>query len=59
MSLDTPRPYSVASLAERWTCSQGLIRSMIRRGEIRVLRFGNLIRIPASEVERLERPVED
>jgi excisionase family DNA binding protein len=28
---------------------------MIDRGEIRVMRFGTAIRIPKSEIERLER----
>lgn len=50
------RPYTVMSLADRWGCSEGLIRNMIRRGELTCVRFGTLIRIPAVEVERAECP---
>ena len=50
------RPYTVATLAQRWACSEGTIRNMIRRGELAHIRLGTLIRIPASEVERIECP---
>lgn len=48
------RPYTVPNLASRWGCSEGLIRKMIDRGELRSFRLGILIRVPADEVERVE-----
>jgi excisionase family DNA binding protein len=49
-----PPPFTVPTLASRWECSEGLIRKMIDRGELRSFRIGALIRIPAGEVERIE-----
>lgn len=51
-----PKPFTVATLADRWECSEGAIRNRIQRGELRTFRIGALIRIPASEVERIECP---
>lgn len=51
---EIPRPFTVPSLAARWGCSEGLIRKMIDRGELRSFRLGVLIRVPAEEVERVE-----
>ena len=48
------RPYTVATLAERWQCSDQHIRDLIHKGELSCFRAGRLIRIPASEVERFE-----
>lgn len=48
------KPFSVPNLADRWECSEGLVRKMIERGELRSFRIGALIRIPADEVERVE-----
>src|SRR5690606_20002218 len=48
------RPFTVPTLAARWECSEGLIRKMIERGELRSFRIGVLIRIPADEVTRIE-----
>lgn len=48
------KPFTVSSLASRWECSEGLIRKMIERNELQSFRIGNLIRIPADEVGRLE-----
>lgn len=48
------RPFSVPQLAERWGCSEGLIRKMIRDGRLQCFRPGALIRISATEVERYE-----
>ncbi|MDK2756423.1 MAG: hypothetical protein KYX66_06775 [Blastomonas fulva] len=47
-------PFSVRSLADRWECSEGLIRKMIRNGTLQSFTIGTLIRIPVSEVERIE-----
>ena len=52
--MDQPRPYSIASLAERWTCSSELVRKMIVRGELEGIRYGKLWRIPAAAVARFE-----
>src|SRR3546814_14497519 len=48
------KPFTVPNLAARWECSEGLIRKMIDRGELRSFRLGVLIRIPADDVERIE-----
>ena len=48
------RPYSVPQLAERWGCSEGLVRKLIRSGDLQCFRPGALIRISAAEVERYE-----
>lgn len=46
--------FTVPALANRWKCSEGLIRKMIKRGEIKSFRLGTLIRIPAEEVGKVE-----
>ena len=48
------RPFSVPQVAERWGCSEGLVRKLIRSGELACFRPGTLIRIAAAEVERFE-----
>jgi excisionase family DNA binding protein len=48
---DDRRPFSVPQLAERWGCSQGLVRKLIRDGRLQCFRPGALIRISAAEVE--------
>ncbi|QUM70831.1 helix-turn-helix domain-containing protein [Sphingopyxis granuli] len=48
------RPYSVPQLAERWGCSDSMIRKLINLGELKCFRIGALIRIAAAEVERFE-----
>jgi len=50
----TERPYSVAQLAERWDCSEGLVRKLIRGGKLASFRLGTLTRVPAAEVARFE-----
>lgn len=56
MGAEPTRPFTVASLAERWECSEGAIRARIKAGELATFRIGALIRIPATEVERVECP---
>ena len=46
--------FSPERLGDRWGCSSQTIRQMYRRGELRGFRLGRLIRIPSSEVERVE-----
>jgi excisionase family DNA binding protein len=53
-----PTVFSVRTLAERWQCSEGLIRKMIGSGELRSFRYGNLIRIAADAVAEIESKVE-
>jgi len=48
------RPYSIAQLADRWGCSDSMIRKLINQGQLTCFRIGTLIRIPASEVVRFE-----
>ena len=48
------RTYTVASLADEWQCSEGVIRKAIANGELGCFRLGTLIRIPAEEVARFE-----
>ena len=50
------KPFTVPALAARWGCSEGLIRKMIERGELSSFRLGVLIRVPASEVAKIECP---
>lgn len=54
MPLDPRPPLSLRQLADRWDCSEGLVRKMIERGELHSFRIGVLIRIPAVEVDRFE-----
>lgn len=47
-------PFSVRSLAERWDCSEAMIRKLIKAGDLQCFTIGTLIRIPMTEVERIE-----
>ncbi len=46
------KAYSVAEAAEELGVSQWLVREAIRRGEIRSIRIGKRIIIPAAEIDR-------
>ncbi|MFN3474034.1 MAG: helix-turn-helix domain-containing protein [Blastomonas sp.] len=46
--------FTVRSLADRWECSEGMIRKMIKTGDLQCFTIGSLIRVPATEVERIE-----
>ena len=48
------RAFTVASLADEWECSEGVIRKAIADGRLGCFRIGALIRIPAEEVHRFE-----
>lgn len=50
---ETPPAYSARTLAERWGCSQGLVRKMVKEGKLATIPFG-LLRISAAEVARYE-----
>lgn len=45
------RPYSVRSLADRWSCREDHIRKLIRKGILRAFRVGDLVRITAAGIE--------
>ena len=47
-------PYSVATLAARWGCSDDVVRRLIAEGHLQSFRVGDLIRVRAAEVERYE-----
>jgi excisionase family DNA binding protein len=50
----TDRPFSVATLAERWGCSRRHVSNLIRRGHLQSFRVGALLRVRPEEVERYE-----
>ncbi|PHQ63064.1 MAG: hypothetical protein COC10_08170 [Sphingobium sp.] len=50
----TPPPYSVKSLAERWECSESMIRKLIKNGALRHFTIGKMVRIPQASVEDYE-----
>ena len=52
--MNTPKPFSPQTLAERWDCSSETVRTMCHSGAIGWFPVGKLIRIPAAEVERFE-----
>lgn len=52
--MNATRAYTVATLAEAWGCSEGVIRKAIANGELGCFRLGALIRIPVEEVRRFE-----
>ena len=50
------KPYSATSLAKRWGVSRQHIHNMIASETIKnTFKLGNLVRVPAWEVERIEQ----
>lgn len=49
------KPFTVAALAERWTCSPQTIRNMVNDGSLPAIRYGRMIRIPFQIVEEIEQ----
>lgn len=49
-----PVCFTVTELAERWKVSEACVRRLYTHGEIRPFRFGRTVRIPESEVIRIE-----
>ncbi|MBC8402782.1 MAG: excisionase family DNA-binding protein [Candidatus Marinimicrobia bacterium] len=47
------RYYSVESAAKLVDCSEQFFRNLIRDKNIRYVKFGRLVRIPASEIVKL------
>ncbi len=48
-----PECFSIEETAARLNVSAKLIRAMIKRGELRAIRLGRILRIPESEIQRL------
>ena len=49
------RPYTPATLAERWECSETTVRALIKSGRLRAFKLaGKLYRIRPEEVEAFE-----
>lgn len=46
---------TVKQLAERWQCSEKMVRRLIESRELIVHRFGRLVRISLSDVVTYER----
>lgn len=47
--------YTVADLAERWSCSTDLVYDLIHRGDLKSFKIGkSAVRIRAEEVTRFE-----
>ncbi len=53
MTDDRPLVLTVPEVAAALRISRNSAYEAIRRGEIRALRFGRTLRVPAAEVERL------
>ena len=51
---EAERPFSVATLAERWGCSRRHVSNLIRKGALQSFRVGALLRVRPEEVERYE-----
>lgn len=47
--------FSPETLAVRWEMSTKTVRRMIWSGKLRHCKIGNLVRVPAAEVQRFER----
>jgi len=50
--------FSVGSAARLVDCSEQFFRNLIRDKKIRYVKFGRLVRIPASEIEKLKIEVQ-
>ncbi len=50
------KPFSATTLAKRWSVSRQHIHNLINEDAIKnTFKLGNLVRIPAWEVERIEQ----
>ncbi len=49
-----PDAIRISTLADRWDCSAGKVRAMIKAGELPVLTFGKMKRIPLAAVIAIE-----
>lgn len=46
--------FRVSTLAERWDCSPGKVRDLIKSGDLPCLRLGRMVRVPATAVYAYE-----
>lgn len=51
---NTPQPFTVIELAERWRVSKSHVYAKIESGELPAFKLGGSIRIPAAVVEEFE-----
>ena len=49
--------YTPDEVAARLSVSESTVRRMIRRGELKHRKFGRLVRIPETELQRLAESV--
>lgn len=57
---DTPAAaiyLTIAQAADALSCSPDSVRRLIARGELRAYRFGRLIRISPTDIQRAGRPI--
>ncbi len=52
--MSSPRPFTPTTLAERWSCSERHIRTLVSRGDLAAFRVGSLLRISVVAVENYE-----
>jgi hypothetical protein len=52
--MDSRRAYSAKTLADRWDCSEGLVRNLVKQGKLTPLAGFKPLRITAAEVDRYE-----
>ena len=50
-----PRSLSVRNAAKRLDVSEGCVRNMVKRNELKHFKAGRLIRIPLAAIEAMER----
>lgn len=49
-----PPCFTVTTLAAKWNCSKGKVRSLISSGQLNCLHLGTMIRIPPDFVQEYE-----
>ncbi|GAA1859024.1 helix-turn-helix domain-containing protein [Myceligenerans crystallogenes] len=54
---DSQHSLTIAQVAERLQCSPDTVRREIARGNLKAVRFGRLIRIRESDLDRAQRAV--
>ena len=47
--------FTISELADRWCVSKAHVRRMYLRGSIETMRIGRTVRVPSTEVERIEK----
>ena len=49
-----PACLRIADVAERWSCSPGKVRSLIKSGDLPALRLGTMLRVPVAALSAFE-----